>query len=189
MHGPLHSFHGFGYVLPVHWFRRPPYARWAAGIAVVVVALVVEAFPGPTALHPFLRHDVAAGREVGAADLEWIETRAGLLPAPDVTEGAMAVTDLMAGEPLLPSDLGGAPRLPPDWWAVAVPLDPAAVPGDPARLVIADPFLVVDGIVTAPAGNDPYGYRTDGLVAVPGDVAPAVAAAAAYDGVITLLHP
>jgi hypothetical protein len=163
--------------------------RWAAGIAVVAVALILEASPHPTTLHPFLRRDVAAGQSIGADDLEWIEIDAGLLPVPKLAADVVAAAGLEAGEPLLPSDLGGMPPLPADWWAVAVPLDPAAVPGDQARLVIADPFLVVDGIVTAAADNDSYGYRTPGLVAVPGDVAPAVAAAAAYDGVVTLLHP
>lgn len=155
----------------------------------IATAFLIEASPGPSASHPFLRFDIAAGSEISGTHLEWIEIDAGLLAAPNSPIGAIAARDLVAGDPLLPTDLGGVPPVPVDWWTVAVPLDPAARPGDPARLVVADPFLVVDGIVTMPAGNDAYGYETNGLVAVPGDVAPAVAAAAAYGGVVTLLRP
>jgi hypothetical protein len=173
----------------VHWFRRPPYFRWAAAALIVLIAFISEASGSTTVAHPFVRNDTAAGAMFSVDHLEWRQVTAGALAMPDLSAPLVAAHDLTGGDPLLPSSLGSPVAVPSDWWAVPTPLPEGTTPGDPVRLVILDPLLVIDGIVVAAPLPDAFAYEAVGLVAVPGDLAPTAAAAAAYNGVVALLHP
>ncbi len=172
----------------MYWFRRPPYLRWALAALIVALAGAGELRGSPTAEHPFLAAAVPAGAEIDAEALELRTVPAGLLPAVD-TEGARAARPLAPGEPLLPSDLTGAPAAPAGWWLVPVRLPESVGAGREVRVVLLDPAGDVPGVVVAPGGEDGLGTRLPGLVAVPGAGAVDVARAAANDQVMVLVAP
>ncbi len=174
----------------MHWFRRPPYLRWALA-ALIFAAVAFTELRGPaTVHHPFLAEPVAAGAPLSRAALEWRQVPRGLLPAVE-PDGRAAARALAAGEPLLPSSLDAGAGVPDGWWSVPVALAPGTAPGTEVRLVVLGPegaaLDTVPGLVVAPAGEDPFGAAAPGLVAVAGDVASAVAAASARDRVVVLL--
>ncbi len=175
------------YVAAVHWFRRPPYLRWVVGALIVAVAFAAELRGDATVRHPFVATDLAPGDPVEPA-LEWKDVPAGMLPLPAVS-GATAGRTIAAGEPLLPSHLGSGPVVPAGWWSVGLPLPAAAAPGTPVRVIVDDPPMGIDGVVTGTPTADAFGFEASGLVAVPGESADAIARAAGRGGVTVLIAP
>jgi hypothetical protein len=92
---------------------------------------------------------------------------------------------LQAGDPVLLGDAAAAGHsgIPEGWWGVEVDLPVGARSGMSVKLVTGT--LAVDGIVIDVTDGD-FGERT-GLVAVPGDAAESVAAAALDTRVLVLL--
>lgn len=169
--------------------QRPPYLRWAAAALLLLAALLWDLRSVPTTMHPFLTSAVAEGEVIPADGVEWRRVPEGLLPVADPAQG-IAATDLDAGDPIVPSSLTTAPEVPNDWWLVPVAIGQHARPGDAVLLVIVDPPTSVPGtVVTAQSGDR---YSTDfrpAAVAVPGDAAPLVAAAAQQGMVVAAVRP
>lgn len=167
--------------------RRPPYLRWAAAVVVVLIALAVDLSQGATAPHPFVAEAAVVGTPISGVGIEWREVPVGLLEPPALDAGYVG-RSLRSGEPLLAGDVSSESPIPDDWWAVPLALPPQATRGTTVRLVILESDLVVDGIVTSAAGSGSFGIEEAGLVAVPGDRAAPVAAAAATGNMTILIE-
>lgn len=176
-------------VQDVFWMRRPPYLRWLAAAAVLVVALALELSGRQSIQHPFAVHDIAAGATITHGDVEWRPVPAHLLPMPDLTN-PVAAHDVAKGEPLRPSDVAPGSLVPPGWWSLPLVLPPSAVPGVAVRIVVlGDPTATVEGIVVAASESDAFSMADAGLVAVPESHANLIAGAAAEDRIMILLRP
>jgi hypothetical protein len=139
--------------------------------------------------HPFLAAPLAAGSPITDEVVVWREVPANLLPVPEL-EGTVAAVDLPAGQPLTDSVLAPPVTAPADWWAVPVSIGRHAGPGDEVMLVTIDPALTIPGIVLEPESGDPYSLDfRPAVVAVPGEVAPLVAAASGEDRLVTVARP
>ncbi len=172
----------------MYWFRRPPYLRWAAAALIFSVAAAAELRATPTVTHPFVAAPVAAGTSLDVDALDMRRVPAGVLPPVDV-DGARAARTLSPGEPVLPSDLAAPQVAPAGWWLVPLPLPAAAGTGAEVRVLGLQPPQDVPGVVVGPSGDDGFGGRLPGLVAVPADQAAALATAAARDDVVVLIRP
>jgi hypothetical protein len=170
------------------WFRRPPYGRWVAAAALLVVAFVMDTSGRATEPRPFAAHDLAAGHVVTDEDVEWRDVPAGLLPAPDLA-GATVGRSLIAGEPIVPGALRSAGAVPAGWWAVPLTLPTTIGPGAPVQVVDLSTGAVAGGIVVTPGGEGAFGVAEPGLVALPGEAAATMAVAAARDEVAVLFAP
>ncbi len=174
----------------MYWFRRPPYLRWALAALIVAFATIAELRGEATVAHPFVAARVDAGRPVEASALEWRRVPPGLLPAAD-PDGGVATRSLHPGEPLLPSSLGAAAAAPAGWWSVPLEVPRGAPPGAEVMVVVVTvdgvPEAPVPGLVMSAGGADPFGAPVPGLVAVPGERAGAVAAAAVSGQAVVLL--
>lgn len=173
----------------MYWLPRPPYLRWA-GAALLLLAALAWDLRGPAVeMRPFASRSLAAGEALDAAAVEWREVPAGLLPAPNLS-GATAAVDLAAGDPLLDAVLGRGIAVPAGWWKVPVAVGTYAAAGDSVMLVLTDPPATVQGLVISPQQGDAYSldYRP-AVVAVPGESAALVAAAAAAGSVVAALAP
>jgi hypothetical protein len=173
----------------VYWLQRPPYLRWAAAVLLVAGAVAWDLRGTAATPHPFLTAPVAAGTPVPAEAVEWREVPAGLLERPDL-EGLVAAVDLAAGDPITASVLEAPAAAPEGWWAVPIALGPHARPGDEVMLVTIDPPLTIPGVVLEAQAGD--GYSLDfrpAVVAVPGESAPLVAAAAGEGRIVAVVRP
>jgi hypothetical protein len=178
----------------VYWFSRPPYLRWAGAVLLIVAAAWVDLRPAATTPYPFARADLASGTAIDAGSVEWRQVPVGLLPADPPLDGTVRYA-VAAGEPLLPSLVAaGRPEVPEGWWALSTTLPEDVVAGQALQLVVtgfgvaprAFPAIVVE----PPPPHDPLGYDDPvGLVAVPGDSAATVAAAAADGEMSVLIGP
>ncbi len=148
----------------------------------------MEFRPSHSVRHPFLASALAAGSPIGRDDIVWRDVPAGLLTMPDL-EGAEAGHDLAAGEPILPSDIAPGWQPPPGWWAVPVRVAAPAPPGSAVRVVVLDELLATDGILLRSPPQDPFSVADVSLVAVPGEHAAGIAAAAARNAVVVLVRP
>jgi hypothetical protein len=154
--------------------RHPPWGRWLLAAAIVIVGSWFELRPVPTTGHPFAVDTIPRGTTVDSTNTEMRAATKGLFdPIPD---DVVALRDIAAGEPILRSAVGES-AVPDDWWAVSLELPPAAASGDRVRLVILDTGQVVEGRVVTGPGLDPLQTGL-GAVAMPGEEAPVVAAAA-----------
>jgi len=173
----------------VYWLQRPPYLRWASAGLLLLVAAAWDLSGEPTRNHPFLITPVAAGSPITDDLLVWRPVPAGMLELPDLG-GSVAAVDLAAGDPLTPSVLGSPVVAPAGWWAVPLAIGRHADAGDEVMLVTIDPALTIPGIVVEPESGDAYSLDfRPAVVAVPGDVAPLVAAAAGEGRLITVVEP
>ena len=168
--------------------RRPPYARWFAAVAVLAVAAAIDLSDAPTRSHPYLTAPATMGQTLDESLLEWREVPEGVLPHVDI-DAVVATRDLSAGEPLLPSGVTTPPTIPPDWWAVPLPIPGNPAPGTAVRIVLTDTSATVEGVVVSAAFQDGFTYQHTGLAAVPGEHADAVAAAAIDQRLVVLLAP
>jgi len=95
-----------------------------------------------------------------------------------VAPNGEALTNIASGEPLLASTVGDHDQTTPaGWWSIEMTLPTSARPGDRAQIVLLDAGSTVPAIVVAGVADDPLGSGL-GIVAVPGDQAADVAAAA-----------
>ena len=169
--------------------QRPPYLRRAAAVALVIGAVVWDLRGSATEAHPFAANAIAAGEPIGSDDVRWRRLPEGSFAIPDLGGGVAAV-DLAAGDPITGSVLTPPSEIPEGWWAVPVDVGPHALSGDPVLLVVTDPPLTVAGIVVTGQRGDPYSldYRP-ALVAVPGEMAPVIAAAARAGLLVAAVRP
>ncbi len=167
----------------VFWLSRPPYVRWALAAVIVVIGLVTEFTPEPTTRHPFAAIELAVGEAIDDTVVIWRDVPPGLLDP--VGLPTVASRPLQAGDPVLLGDASAANNsgIPEGWWGVEVDLPAGARSGMSVKLVTA--AAAVDGLVI-PVTDGDFGERT-GLVAVPGDAAENVAAAALDTTVMVLL--
>jgi hypothetical protein len=166
------------------WFEPFPLGRWALAILIALAALYVEFRPDPTVQQPFAVVDIAPGDPVDPSNTELRAVPAGLLDG--AIEGDVATREVLAGEPVLRSDVAEVGRaVPLGWWVVGVSLPQGASPGDPVRLVLLDTGLEVEGVVAHRGSDDPFA-AADGGVAVPEERSVDVAQAAA-NGRLTVL--
>jgi len=170
------------------WLRKPPYVRWAAAGLILIAALLWDLRNAATEPYPFAGRDLGAGEVIQPGDVEWRDLPAGALPDADL-EGRTAIVPIRRGEPLTPPLLSSEPEYPDDWWAVPVAISATAVPGSTVRLVVLDPPMTVDGIVSRAGTDDPFSLGAAGLVAVPAEVAAQVAGAAIGGNLVVLERP
>jgi hypothetical protein len=128
------------------WFEPFPLGRWVLAILVALAALYVEFRPDPTVQQPFAVVDIAPGDPIGTSNTEMREVPANLLDG--AVAGDVTTREVLAGEPVLKSDVAEVGRaVPLGWWVVGVALPQGASPGDPVRLVLLDTGLEVEGVV------------------------------------------
>lgn len=169
------------------WLTRPPYLRWAAAAALVLVALVWDLHGRGGVPYPFAATAIEAGAVIGEDDVEWRTAPQGLLTVPDLS-APIAARPIGAGEPILPSALDAEAGVPEGWWAVPVALPATAAVGAAVRL-IAPGGTQSDGIVVAVGSSELLSFSDAGLVAVPPEHAAAMAAAAIDGTLIVLIAP
>lgn len=174
----------------MYWFSHPPYLRWAGAALIILLAAWIDLRPADTVAYPFAAEDIAAGATVDAASIEWTQIPAGLLPAaPEL--GGTSRYGIPAGEPVLPSSVAAdRPSIPQGWWALATELPASVVPGQPVQLVISgiSPRSVPGIVIEPPPPVDPLGYEDSiGLVAVPAELAAAVAVGSAQGDLSVLI--
>lgn len=158
------------------WLQTPPWGRWLAAGLIVLGSLWVELRPAPSVEHPFASEEILAGAEIGDWNIVLRRVPAGLFEA--VAPGGMALTNIAPGEPLLASTVGEHDQTTPaGWWSIEMTLPISARPGDQAQIVLLDAGSTVPAVVVAAVADDPLGSGL-GIVAVPGDQAADVAAAA-----------
>ena len=165
---------------------KPPYLQWVAAVALIAAAFAWDVSQRATELAPFASVDIERGRPILDADIEWKAAPVGLLD-PFVPEGATAAVDIRHGDPISGSTVSIGAGVPTDWWTVPVDMPGSVAVGDRVRVLFAE-GVGVDGIVAETPREDAFGLRTDGLVAVPGDVADAVAIAASTGTLIVLFQ-
>lgn len=175
------------YVVRVLWLGRRPYLRWFAAVVLVVAAFVWDVSERATEPFPFAARDLERGRPIDPEDVEWRQMPVGSLTLPPLG-GATAATAIASGDPIVMSLVSRTPPLPPNSWAVPVPLPIGAGQGTAVNLVFSD-GTAVPGIIIQPATEDTFGFNTDGLVAVQGVAANAVALAAANGDLVVLVEP
>jgi len=173
----------------VFWLQPPPYARRAAAVALVLVALLWDLRGSATASYPFSASAIEAGAAFTDSNVEWRQLPEGSFPAPDLSGGSAAVP-IGPGEPITASLVTGSVSVPEGWWAVPVDLASRAVPGTSVLLVVVEPPMTIPGIVVAAQRGDRYAVdHTPALVAVPGEMAPLVAAAERAGMLVTATRP
>lgn len=173
----------------MYWLQRPGYARRIGAIALIVTALAWDLSEGATAPYPIAARSIAAGDDLTAEDVGWVDLPSSVLPTPNL-EGATAAVDIHAGEALTSALLSGPVEPPQGWWVLPIVVGTLAVPGDEALLVVADPPTTVVGLVLEPQVGDPYDLdHRPAAVAVPPQSAPVIAAAQQQGLLITAVRP
>ena len=164
---------------------KPPYLRWFLAIALVAAAVAWDLNRGATQPVPFAASAIERGAVVDADQIEWRESPVGLLPKTS-PEGATALVEIPAGDPITPSVVSTGFTVPDGWWTVPVDTPVTARPGSRA-LVILDDGSEVSGVVVEPSREDSFGITASGLVAVPNELA-ALVALASRAGRLTVLY-
>lgn len=167
------------------WFEPLPWGRWALAVLIALIALYVEFKPDPRVDQPFALVEIAPGDLIDSANTEMRAVPAGLLDG--AAAGDVASRVVLAGEPVLKTDVAEAGRtVPVGWWVVGVSLPQGAAPGDPVRLVLLDSGVEVEGVVAYQGSDDPFA-AADGGVAIPPEQSAEVAQAAANGRLVVLV--
>jgi hypothetical protein len=172
----------------VFWLTRPPYLRWAAAVAIVVAAFAWDARGGEEVLYPFASSSIAAGSPIVDSEVEWRSLPAGVMAFPDLSD-PVATRNLAEGEPIVPSAVSGAAAIPDGWWAVPLALPASAAAGTRVWLVGTASGLETEGIIVATGSEDLLSYDAPGMVAVPPEVATAVAVESIEGTLVVLVDP
>lgn len=165
------------------WLSRPPYVRWTLAAIIVITGLMMEITPESTMPHPFAVADLAVGDTIDDTVVVWRDVPKDLFDP--VVLPTTAPRPFQVGDPVLIGDdsATGNNGIPEGWWGVEVDVPAGARSGMSVKLVTGG--AAVDGIVIDVTDGD-YGERT-GLIAVPGDAAESVAAAALDTSVMVLI--
>lgn len=167
----------------MYWFRRPPYLRWLAAGFLLLLGIYFEMRPASVEPYPFAAEEIPTGSPIEQS-ISWRDVPQGLLPQWEGSVAGIAGSDILVGDPLLPTVLVEV-VVPVDWWAVPLPLPTTTVPGTPLRLVLDGTDSVVEGIVVE-AGIE-AGLQSVGMVAFAPDDALRVAKAASHDALIVIV--
>lgn len=165
------------------WLRRPPYLRWIAAGAILLIGLLMDLRGPDLEKYPFAAESLPPGEPVDEA-VEWRDVPTGLLPTWNQPVSGIAASTVAAGDPLLPSLLAEV-VVPDGWWTVPIPLPVVAPPGTRLRVRHGSAGELIDGIVVG--AGDANGFEPVGMVAFPADAASTVAAAAANDALVVML--
>lgn len=167
------------------WLQTPPWGRWALAAAIVLFVIWTEVRPDPNIDHPFASRHITSGEAITGVNTSTRPVPRGLFePIPDE---ATARRDIPMGAPVLSQDLGGtADAVPEGWWIVTLEVPAHAASGSRVRVVVVDTGLAVDGFVTSVSESSGFG-GSNGGVAIPGEHATAVAAAAVNGRVAVLV--
>ncbi len=166
---------------------RPPYVRWAAAILAVVAAIAWDLSDRRTEPYPFAAVAIGRGEPITDAVVQWREVPRGLLADPGLSGGS-AATAIEAGDPLTPTVVTNAARIPDGWWSVPLSLPRGVAVGTRVRLTFLDGEFV-DGVVSLAPSEDSFGLEVTGAVAVPEPQAAATAIAAATDSLLVVIAP
>lgn len=153
----------------------------------MLAGLVWDLSERATEPFPFAAVDIEQGQQIAPESIVWRQIPRGSLSMPPL-DGSTAANGIEAGDPIVRSLVTGATPLPPNTWAVPVPLPLGANQGTLVNLVFAD-GTDVSGTIVQPASEDSLGFTSDGLVAVQGSAANAVALAAANGDLVVLIRP
>ena len=168
--------------------QRPPYLRWAGAAALILGALLWDLRGSATEAVPFAAADIEAGAQLSDADIDWKQVSAGTVRIPDLA-GKVTAVRLQAGDPITSSALQIGAIAPEGWWEIPVPIGSHAAAGDRVMLVVADPPLMVEGLVLAPQTGDAFSLNFQpAIVAVPPAEAPLIAAAAAENRIVAAVR-
>ncbi|MET0565409.1 MAG: hypothetical protein ABW021_03080 [Acidimicrobiia bacterium] len=169
------------------WLQSPPWARWAVALLIASGALWIEFRPEPTTPHPFAAEDVTAGSVVDESNTEIRQVPTGTFS--EVELGQVALDSILAGDPVLASNIGESGQaVPKGWWSLEMPLPRGAHRGDSARIVLLDSEVVASGVVVEDPDEDPLGSGL-GLVAVESRLAAEVARAAGEGRAVVMIAP
>ena len=166
---------------------RPPYLRWLAASAIVVVAVAWDLSARATTPFPFAAGAISAGTAITDDHIEWRELPTGAVQLPELGEGLWASVDIAAGDPIVPSLTTGNAGIPDGWWAVPMRVPPHLGRGAAVRLLLPTGALV-PGIVVAPSVDDAFASPT-GAIAVAEEHLRSVATAAAANTVTVIVEP
>jgi hypothetical protein len=158
-------------------------------VALVLVGLVWDLRATATVAHPFAASPIAAGEPFTAEVIDWRPLPAGAFAVPDLIGGVAAV-DLESGDPVIASVVAGPIDVPEGWWAVPIDMARRSPPGTPVLLVVTDPPLTIPGMVVTAQRGDRFSMdHSPAVVAVPGEMAPLVAAAERAGLLVTATRP
>lgn len=161
----------------MYWLQRPPHLRRLGAGLLVLAALWWDLRSAATEPYPFAAQHIPSGGVFTDEVVEWRNLPAGVLPQPDLGAGAAAVA-IEAGDPITPSLVSPSADVPDGWWAVPVDLPARSAVGTGVMLVVVEPPMSVPGIVVEAQRGDRFSLDyAPSLVAVPGEMAPLVAAA------------
>ena len=169
------------------WLQSLPWGRWAVALLIASGALWIEFRPEPTTPHPFAAEDVKAGSVVDEFNTEVRQVPLGTFT--QVELGQVALDSILAGDPVLASNIAESGQaVPPGWWSLEMPLPRGAHRGDSARIVLLDTEVVASGVVVDDPDEDPLGTGL-GLVAVESGLAADVARAAGEGRAVVMIAP
>ncbi len=165
----------------MYWLRQPPYLRWIAAGLVLVAGILYDTRPTPVVPYPFAAEQIDTGQQVDPA-IEWRDVPAGVLPEWTAVVTGLAINDIPAGTPVLPS-LITTVDVPEDWWVVPLPLPQRVPPGTPIRVALEDE--VVEGLIVGEPTDT--GFELSGSVAFPSEDAARVAIAAGDNALVVMI--
>lgn len=157
------------------WLQPPPVLRWLVAGLLVAAAAWSEFAPEPGVEITVVRSDVSAGAALGPDLVETVR-----MPDPGfetVAPHGVALIDLRAGDPLLPTMVSEVP-VPLDWVTIDAPLPGRAKPGQVAVAVITTAGEALQPVqfpamVVAAGTSDAFGTETGAIAVPPEWVAPA----------------
>lgn len=173
----------------MYWLHPPSLLRRAAAIALLVGAVAWDLRSDGREPYPVALTTVPAGSVIPPEAIGWVDLPRGALPlvAP---QGRRAAVDLAAGDPLVPAVLADGVVAPDGWWTIPIAIGTLAAPGDETLLVVADPPFSTIGLVLESQVGDSFAFdHRPAAVAVPADVAPAVAAAERAGLLVVAVRP
>ena len=166
---------------------RPPYLRWGAAAAILVIGFLIELRPTGTIEVPVTTSDVVAGSVLEPTDVVWRDAPADLFTVIDLP--AMVARRVAAGSVVTSADLrADSGSIPADWWSIQLPVPAGARTGDEVLAVIVSESGArgVRGLMASEPLDDGFS-ALDGLIAFAPTDAVSVATAAMENRVTVLV--